>query len=373
MCYLVRKSFLEMKPGISQYTIAIAAFVATGCYHCGRSVRNTAPPPVPTALAAPFAYPRQTNFVCQEKEIAAKPRYSVKRVEFQITSNLSETNRTIVFDYYVPAGPGPKPVLLVLPVMGGKHYDLEEIFARYFVRHGLAAIILRRERWSETEGIAAIDPMLRQTVIDNKRVIDWIETRPELDAARIGVFGASMGGIKGALLAGLDDRVRAAVLGLAGGDLPYILTETREPGVRKQRERLLRSAHLTPDELQARLKQTITCDPLAFAPYVDPDKVLMFVAVFDTVVPNTRGRELRAAMGKPEMVLLPTGHYTAALCLPYIESQSLKFFQRKLGLLGGAGALRSTTLEGPAFQQRSNAVTAITSGGAAPGSQVRDR
>src|SRR6185295_13456434 len=320
-----------MKLGIFPFSAVIMVFAATGCCHYGRSARNTVPRPVPAALAAPFAYSRQTNFVGVEKEIATKSNYAVKRVEFQIASNPSETNRTIVFDYYIPAGPGPNPVLLVLPVMGGKHYDLEEIFARYFARHGLAAIILRRERWGEAQGLAAIDPMLRLTVIDNKRVIDWIETRPELDATRLGVFGASMGGIKGALLTALDERVRAATLGLAGGDLPYVLTQTTEPGVQRQRERLLRAEKLTLDELHARLKQTITCDPLAFAPYVNPDKVLMFVALFDTVVPNTRGRELRAKMGKPEIVLLPTGHFTAALCLPYIESQSLKFFQRKLG------------------------------------------
>jgi hypothetical protein len=361
-----------MKRGISQFSAVLAALAATGCCHYGRSARHAAPAPVPAALAAPFSYPKQTNCPSLEREIALKPGYAVKRVELQIPSESSGTNRVIEFDFYKPASSGPRPVLLVLPVMGGKHYDLEEIFARYFARHGLAAIILRRERWSETQGIAVIDPMLRQTVIDNKHVIDWIETRPELDATRIGVFGASMGGIKGVLLAALDDRVRASVLGLAGGDLPYVLAQTTEPGVKRQRERLLRSEHLTLDEFQARLKQSITCDPLAFAPYIDPDKVLMFVALFDTVVPNTRGRELRAKMGNPEMVLLPTGHYTAALCIPYIENQSLKFFQRKLGGVTG-DARRSITLDGPAFQQRSNGVTAITSGGAPPASHARDR
>jgi hypothetical protein len=98
----------------------------------------------------------------------------------------------------------------------------------------------------------------------------------------------------------------------------------------------------------------------------------LFVALFDTVVPNTRGRELREAMGKPEMILLPTGHYTSALCLPYIERQSLRFFQRKLGLTG-AGAARPTTLLGPAFQQRSSAVTASTSGSTELEDQVRAR
>ena len=35
-------------------------------------------------------------------------------------------------------------------------------------------------------------------------------------------------------------------------------------------------------------------------------------------------------MGKPETIVVPTGHYSAILFLPYIQHQSYKFFQRKL-------------------------------------------
>jgi hypothetical protein len=37
-------------------------------------------------------------------------------------------------------------------------------------------------------------------------------------------------------------------------------------------------------------------------------------------------------MGRPETLLLPTGHYTAALMIPYIRDQSLRFFQKKFAL-----------------------------------------
>ncbi len=319
-----------MKPGISIIVVVICALGATGCCHYGRGVKQ-ASRPLPAALAEPFAYPKRTNFLCSEKEIAARSEFTVRRVELRAAGSGASSNSLIVLDVYAPNGPGKSPVLLVLPVMGGG-YDLEEIFARYFARHGLAAIIVHRERIKDADGIAAIDPMLRQTVLDNKRVIDWIETRAEFDATRLGVFGASMGGIKGALLTVLDERVRAAVIGLAGGDLPYILRHTTEPGVSRQRERMLQREQLTPVELEARLKQSITCDPNVFAPYVDANKVLMFVAVCDTVVSNRKGRELREKMGRPEIILLPTGHFTAALCIPYIERQSLKFFRRILDL-----------------------------------------
>ena len=177
----------------------------------------------------------------------------------------------------------------------------------------------------------ALDRMLKESVRDNMRAIDWIETRPELDAENIGIFGISMGAIKGALLAPLEPRVRAAILGLVGGDLPYILTYTTESGLAKRREAILRDEHLTLPELHEKLRQCISCDPNAFAAFVDPEKVLLVLGAFDSVVPSKKGLELRKKMGKPETIVVPTGHYTSILFLPYIQHQSYKFFQRKLG------------------------------------------
>ena len=57
-----------------------------------------------------------------------------------------------------------------------------------------------------------------QTVADLRRGLDYLATVPEVDAKRIGYYGVSMGGMMGALAAGLDPRIRAPVLVLAWGD-----------------------------------------------------------------------------------------------------------------------------------------------------------
>ena len=44
---------------------------------------------------------------------------------------------------------------------------------------------------------------------DDMRTIDYLVTRPEIDAKRIGCIGVSMGGYRSLLLAGLDDRIAA--------------------------------------------------------------------------------------------------------------------------------------------------------------------
>jgi hypothetical protein len=181
----------------------------------------------------------------------------------------------------------------------------------------------------EQQLIENLNPMIRRMVLDHKRVIDWLETLPDVDAGRVGIFGISMGGIKGAMLAPLDNRIRAAIIGLAGGDLPYILTYSTEPGLTKKREEFLKEHGLTPEQAEGELRKLITRDPLIYAPYIDPEKVLLVLARYDTVVPIAKGLELKEKMGNPETIMLPSGHYTAVLSIPYIKSQSFDFFEKR--------------------------------------------
>jgi hypothetical protein len=140
-----------------------------------------------------------------------------------------------------------------------------------------------------------------------------------------------MGGIRAAFLTPLDPRIRASVIGLAGGDLPHILTYSCEPGLTRRRNAYLKKNHASLQEFREGLRPVMICDPLRVASSVDPTKVLLVLATCDTAVPSAKGFELRRAMGKPATIVLPTGHYTAILFLPYIQSACLRFFHKKFG------------------------------------------
>ncbi len=105
-------------------------------------------------------------------------------------------------------------------------------FAIQVVEHGLAAVAIepmafgcRRGTQARKEGLshtscqpaAGAALLLGQTMIgwrvfDVMRTIDWIETRKELDASRVGCIGISGGGTCTAFSAALEPRIKAAMI-----------------------------------------------------------------------------------------------------------------------------------------------------------------
>jgi len=105
-------------------------------------------------------------------------------------------------------------------------------FAIQAAQHGLAAVAIepmgfgcRRDPANKKKGLAAkgCEPLagsallLGQTAIgwrvwDVMRTIDWIESRPELDARRVGCIGVSGGGTCTLFAAAIEPRIRAAMV-----------------------------------------------------------------------------------------------------------------------------------------------------------------
>jgi hypothetical protein len=314
--------------------LTVVAALANGCCHLASSAHPRPAQPVPAALTEAVSYTKPDGLAYTVTDLETNGHYGLQRIEMAAAAHQVWTNRTLLLDYYRPAGPPvlqiPRmPVILVLPIIGGG-YPLERMFCEYFARHGLAAVLVRRDRLRTPDQLDQINGMLLQAAIDSRQALDWVETRPELDARAIGVFGVSMGGIRAAFLTPLDPRIRASVIGLAGGDLPHILTYSCEPGLSRRRRAYMKSHQLTLEEFHEGLKPVMTSDPLRVAPCIDPSKVLLVLAACDTAVPTKKGFELRKAMGKPETIVVPTGHYTALLYVPYIKAACLRFFHEKL-------------------------------------------
>jgi len=73
-------------------------------------------------------------------------------------------------------------------------------------------------------------PWFYDTCWDLWRLIDYLETRPDVDASRIGMLGISMGGIQTWLAASVDDRVALAAPLIAVQSLRYSLESDKWQG-----------------------------------------------------------------------------------------------------------------------------------------------
>ncbi|MFN2431871.1 MAG: prolyl oligopeptidase family serine peptidase [Gemmatimonadota bacterium] len=135
---------------------------------------------------------------------------------------------------YRPAGPGPHPV--VVGIHGGPESQERPVFNPAYqfwvVEQGLA-VVTPNVRGSSGYGKSYVkldDGRLREdSVRDVGALLDWIATRPDLDASRIAVAGGSYGGYM--VLASLvhyGDRLRAGVDVVGISNFVTFLENTQE-------------------------------------------------------------------------------------------------------------------------------------------------
>lgn len=320
---------VRLKNLINTLFIFMLLFFVSGCAYFSADTDYLPPPALPEAIKASYAHHKYQGDY-KTKLLGKNNHYTLQQISFPSGHDTLQLQHQITIDYYALNSAEKVPIILVLPIFGGNN-SISSIFARYFARHGFAAAIVHRQnKYKEIGYLTHPNQIMRQIILDHKQALDWIESRPELDSTRIGVFGVSMGGIKSALLSALDQRVAASVIALAGGDLAYILAHTDENKISNERKALLAKKNISVQELQQALSAAIECDPLNYGQYIDAGKTLMILAVFDRTVAFHKGVALQKKIGNPDTIYLLSGHYSAIIYLPYVKYQARKFLQRKL-------------------------------------------
>jgi cephalosporin-C deacetylase-like acetyl esterase len=140
--------------------------------------------------------------------------------------------------------------------------------------------------------------LIRYTVIDLRRGIDLLRSRPECEGDGIGYVGISFGGILGSLVAGADERITAPALIAAGGDWSKLLegTDLILPGIEDSARRF--------DEA---LRILAPLDPDHWVAQISPRPVLMVSGRNDPTVVPPAARSLHAAANSPKQVLWYAG------------------------------------------------------------------
>ena len=254
--------------------LATTALLAAACTtSTGQESAERAPGSDPALLSA-FDYERldpaavttqpegitvEQSFVLDFYTLFHSRKYTVTRVLFP------GVDGEAVAHLALPPGPGPHPTVVVYPILAGSHI-VSEGLSKALVRRGFAVARLERvdlELDNPDRTLRDLRQALHSAVIDGRRLLDWLETLPEVDPQRLAAAGVSMGGIQALLLSAADSRVRGGFYLMVGGGLPQILWESTERPVRTFRDNLIQRRGLDSREAFEELARPIPPPPSA--------------------------------------------------------------------------------------------------------------
>ena len=215
---------------------------------------------------------------------------------------------------------------------------------------GFAVLVIDYRGFGDSEGDATLfDPMAQ--VADIRAALDYLETRPEVDPSRLGIFGSGgTGGGHAIVAAALDQRLRAVVSQVPiadGGDWLHrmrreyewtafvaelaeerrqhastgelTLVDPREGLMVASPERKTAGVKSDVDSRSAQQVALLSADaiiayrPIDVVERISP-RALMVVAVeHDAVTPDEHARWLYDRAGGPKRLVMQTGttHYAA--------------------------------------------------------------
>lgn len=213
---------------------------------------------------------------------------------------------------HLPLGDGPFPCVLLLHGYGGNADDYSTVAAALLVPRGIAvmAIDARLHGRRAQEGVEMWSADLERsrqatinTVIDNRRALDYLDTLDCIDHSRYMALGLSMGAIMGAVLGPVDERIGSAALIVGGGNFSGLLANSDLPQVRRIRE-----AGIT-DEMLADFAEGL--EPTQFIGHFGRP-LLLINGRDDEIVPPANAEALHVAASEPKTIVWYDGGHVPA-------------------------------------------------------------
>ena len=229
-------------------------------------------------------------------------------------------NNTVYCEYFRPKGlPKPGPAVIVLDILDGAGV-VSRGQAMWLAVHGVPAICMTmpyygpRRPDDKTEGkqrflsidVAGSLDHVRQCVLDARRAVAWLAIQPEVDPARLGLVGTSLGSFMGGIVAASEPRVTSVCLLLGGGGLVDAFAEHPQ-GVAVFAA--LRAVGLSKATLQGIVARV---DPITYADQLKTKRLLLVAASRDDIVPPVAMRQLWRATGEPRILWYDATHVGSA-------------------------------------------------------------
>lgn len=244
--------------------------------------------------------------------------YRISRISFASAGENGQAGNRVDALYYRSPVEGRQRVVIVLPIWGSHTYPPSKItrgYAKYSDSEAHIIWILGQDALFDWETLAAADTeaefvslatamaeRFRVTVIDIRRLVDWLQERPEIDPERIGIVGFSMGTLIAANVLGNDDRLSAGVL-MMGGANPEDIFASCGGRAGAVRENAIERLGWSLERYRAFFAELFhSGNPARYAGRYDPSKILMIDAYYDDCIPKSSRDALWHALGQPERV-----------------------------------------------------------------------
>jgi BAAT / Acyl-CoA thioester hydrolase C terminal len=307
---------------------------------CGHSVfqgaldRGTKAPAYGREEIPEFAYQKAVDAIDFRIE-EETDEYTVYYINIRQTDFPELRKRNARVYYYEQKDKSRKhPALICLPPTGGP-IEIVKTFARFYAEQGYNTIAFyRREQFFNPKKTFDYNSLLiRQSVIDVRRGIDFLETREAVDQSQVAVLGMSLGGILGALATVSDGRIGATVMLVSSGNLAEIMATSHYGRVAKFRRGMVKRYNLKNEaellEFARPLMERV--DPVTYADRMDPARLLMINGYQDNIIKISAAQHTWQAFGRPEWRTLPIGHYSAFAMIGLAKKWTLEHFEKVFG------------------------------------------
>jgi hypothetical protein len=185
---------------------------------------------------------------------------------------------------------------------------------------------LTSEEWFESHQIS---------VIDLRQVIDWANSRPEINDEQIAAIGISFGGFISAIAMGVDERIKAGAFIVTGGNGTKIGWERRASDFSEAEYHNIQSSYMqylaeivekgfenvTPP------RESFLTDPMTFGHLLRQRPMLMINARWDEAIPKEATLDFWKEAGKPTIAWFPAAHATIWLWYPFIRQKITDFLK----------------------------------------------